>query len=312
MLSPELRLLLIGAKVATRAAENAAVRELVHAGIDWTGLAHRMVEHGVISSVAQMLLRVAPDLMPEDLLDALRTVLATTRRRNLALFDEMAALIEGLAAAGIGAIPFKGSILAIRAHGNLGLRTFRDIDVLVRDADLGAAVVALEALGSARRGPLTAAQFDLIQHVQGQEIVFGAASGTAVEPHARLTSREMALDIDHEGLWKRAQWALLNNRRMLLPAAALAGHSFGAAIPPDVAAAGQADRVIGARMAQIVANWNAEQPVGPADNSPLSLALLRLHDRFGQRFSYVVRTLLRRTPKGRVPDHGTKAVEPDQ
>lgn len=345
---PELRLLLLCARVATSPAEDAAIRQFLETGIDWTGLAQRMIEHGVASVVALTLTRVAPDLVPPDLLEALRTVLATTRRRNLALFDELARLIEGLAQAGVEAIPFKGPVLAIAAYGNLGLRSFRDIDFMLRERDLAAALVAMEALGYTRRGPCTAAQFDLIQRIQGQEILFGATSGTAVEPHTRLTSLKLALDIDHDALWGRARRAVLNNRRllmlapeddllamaihggkemwwslkwacdvamflrahpaldwsvtlaraeaqgsrrMLLLAAALAARHFDVTLPVSIAAAGSADPTIQAMMEHILANWSADQPVGPADNSPLSLATLKLHDRLAQRISYVARTL---------------------
>ena len=344
----EVTLLLGCARVATTAGEEEAIRDLVAAGVDWTGFAQRAVEHGVTNLVAQTLVRVAPDLVPEDLLEAFRTVLAKGRRRNLVLFDELARLIEGLAAAGVVAIPFKGPILAIRAYGNVGLRSFRDIDFMIRERDLAASLKAMEGMGYARRGPYTPAQFDMIQRIQGQEIIFGAASGTAVEPHTRLTSRKMALDIDHDALWERAGTGLLNGRRMallapedevlamaihggkemwwslkwacdvamflrahpaldwgvamgrareqgslrmLLLAAGLAGRYFGVVVPADVVAAGRADRTIGMMMGRIIANWCLEEPVGAADNAPLSMSLMRLHDRFGQKVRYVARTL---------------------
>ena len=55
----------------------------------------------------------------------------------------------------------------------------------------------------------------MIHRLQGQEIIFKQSVGTAIEPHTRLTPIAMALDIDYDGIWRRAQPAILNGRSML-------------------------------------------------------------------------------------------------
>ncbi|MEO9189161.1 MAG: nucleotidyltransferase family protein [Acetobacteraceae bacterium] len=214
-LKTELRLLLICARVATTREEQAAIRQLLAGEIDWTLFARKAVDHGLASLAAHTLARVAPDAVPGDLLDAFHAITQETRRTNRALFDELARLIEGLANSGIEAIPFKGPVLAIQAFGDLGLREFRDLDFLVRDSDIAPTIATLRSLGYQREGQLTAAQFDLIHRLQGQEIIFGQTSGTAIEPHTRLTSLKMALDIDHAALWRRAQRTDVNGRSFL-------------------------------------------------------------------------------------------------
>jgi hypothetical protein len=54
-----------------------------------------------------------------------------------------------LATAGIRALPLKGAVLAVEAHGDLGLRETSDIDVLVAPEQLDAAVGVLRDLGYA-------------------------------------------------------------------------------------------------------------------------------------------------------------------
>ena len=136
-------------------------------------------------------------------------------RGNRALFDELGRVFDALRNSGVEAIPFKGPVLAIRAYGDLRLRQFGDLDFLVRDEDLGNAITALDSIGYKRTGDLTASQFDLIHRLQGQEIIYGESNGIAVEPHTRLISSKMALDIDYDGLWRRARRTSINGRTFL-------------------------------------------------------------------------------------------------
>jgi hypothetical protein len=71
---------------------------------------------------------------------------------NLHLARELARLAGLLSAASIDAIAFKGPILALQAWGDLALRQFNDLDLLVRPADAARAVDLLIADGYA---PLT-------------------------------------------------------------------------------------------------------------------------------------------------------------
>src|SRR5882672_6537117 len=130
-MTPELRLLLSCARVLTTQADEAAIGQMLDEGIDWTLFIRKAVDHELAGLGGHTLARVAPDLVPDDILDAFRVTVDQTRRRNLALFDELARLIETLAASGIETIPFKGPVLAIQAYGDLGLRVFRDLDFLI-------------------------------------------------------------------------------------------------------------------------------------------------------------------------------------
>ncbi len=212
----ELRLLLACSRVSSTDAVESAIRSMLQQGVDWTAFARSAVDHGLAGLAGQTLSRVAPDLVPEDILEALGTIVHQSGRANRARFEELARVLEALAENGVEAIAFKGPVLAIRAYGDLGLRTFRDLDFLVRDQDLAATIATLRRIGYLRRGQLTEVQFELIHRLQGQEIMFNAATGTALEPHTRLTSLKLAIDIDYPALWRRAQRVEMNGRHLLL------------------------------------------------------------------------------------------------
>jgi protein O-GlcNAc transferase len=217
-LKPELSLLLACARAGDAQEKQAAIQQLLADGVDWTLFAQKALAHGFASFAAHTLARLAPDDIPGDILDAFHAIADETGRANRALFDELARLLDTLAKNGVEAIPFKGPLLAIQVFGDLGLREFRDLDFLVRDEDLAKTIVTLNNLGYPRAGEMTAAQFDLIHRLQGQEIILGESSRTAVEPHTRLTPLKMALDIDYAALWGRAQRTRVNGHTFLIPA----------------------------------------------------------------------------------------------
>ena len=211
----ELRLLLTCARVHTAQGEDAVIRQMLDEGIDWTAFARKAIDTDLAVLAGHTLARVAPDMVPDDILDALRINIDRTRGKNRALFDELARLIDALANDEVEAIPFKGPVVAIQAYGDLGLRVFGGLDFLIRDSDIAPTIATLRDLGYGRKGRLTEAQFEMIHRIQGREILHKKGSGNIVELHTRLTPAYMALDVDYAGLWRRAKRTNLNGRTML-------------------------------------------------------------------------------------------------
>lgn len=215
-MSPELQLLFACAKPITRPDDEALIRRILADGVDWTVFARKALDHNLLGLAGQTLARVAADLVPDELLDAFAVNLEETRSRNRELFAELTTIVQALARDGIDAIPFKGPVLAVQAYGDIGLRVFRDLDFLIRDRDIRATREALRRLGYDRPQPLTEAQIDLIEYLQGQDLVMKNSAGIAIEPHSRLISAKMVLDIDYEGLWSRARPSVIEGQSMLV------------------------------------------------------------------------------------------------
>jgi protein O-GlcNAc transferase len=343
----ELRFLLACARVLPSQEGEATIQRMLHEGIDWTLLARKAIDHGLAGLAGHTLARVAPDMVPDDILDAFRVIVEQTRRKNLALFEELAEVTEALANNGVEAIPFKGHVVAIQAYGDLGLRMIGDLDFLIRDFDMVAAMATLRGLGYERKEALTDTQIDLVQRLQGKDFVYRRAAEMRVQLHTRLAPMTMALDIDYTGLWRRAQRRALNGRTMLTPAAedhflilaihggqglwwnirgacdvaaligshpqldwlaileraraqgclrmvllatSLAHKYFNATVPDAIAAAELADSAIEPMVGRIVADWQADEPVGPPSKEMLSMDRLRLHDGAVRRARHAMRT----------------------
>src|SRR5204862_195907 len=120
---------------------------LLQQGIAWSSLLHAAQAHGVMPLLSWHLSRSCADGVPESTLSELRDRFRLNAARNLFFAGELLKLLTLLQRAGIKAIPFKGPTLAVLAYGNLALRTFGDLDLLLRRNDIPRARDLLAAEG---------------------------------------------------------------------------------------------------------------------------------------------------------------------
>lgn len=205
MAQPGLRLLLACARPRGSTTDCAAIRRMLEEGIDWTILARQAINHDVASLIGTTMEQAAPDMVPAELLDALQASRDYIRSRNGAICEGWRRTAAALMNCGIDAIWFKGPVLGIRAYGGRDLRVFGAPTLLIREAAAPATIAALLSIGYRQKAQLTQAQLRLIHRLEGHEILSNESLGIGADVYTRLTPIRLALDIDHEGLWRRAQ-----------------------------------------------------------------------------------------------------------
>lgn len=201
----ELRLLLACARAPNAIADGPSIRRMLEESIDWSLFARKAVRHGLASLVGSTLERIAPDMVPDDLLDALRMNREAIRSRNKIITDGFFQSATALANHGVEAIWFKGPLLGVQSYGQPDLREFGIPTFLIREQTAIAAVAALRDAGYHQKAGLTGSQLDLIRYLQGYEFLSHRSLRVGADVCIRLTPIAMALDIDHEGLWQRAR-----------------------------------------------------------------------------------------------------------
>jgi hypothetical protein len=77
----------------------------------------------------------------------LRSAYETNARRNLWFASELGRIMDHLNKKNLPAVPYKGAALAESVYGDLGLRSFSDLDFLISPADFERAKQALAELG---------------------------------------------------------------------------------------------------------------------------------------------------------------------
>ena len=112
------------------------VAELAVCDLDWELLV-RMARWHAVAPVLYRALAGCPERVPAAILDDLRGRFRANAMRNAYLARELVRITSLLKEKGVPVIAFKGPVLARAAYGDLSLREFIDLDILVRPSDLG-------------------------------------------------------------------------------------------------------------------------------------------------------------------------------
>jgi hypothetical protein len=193
--SAEAQLLLACARSQMDDASAAGARAALARGIRW-GLLLRTAElQGVAPLLHANLGRLFPGQVPSPHAERLRQTCRGIARLNLSLVAELRRLLQRFEGRRIPAIPFKGPVLAASAYGNLALRRFGDLDILVRERDGDAAGRLLAELG-----------YVLDYHIRGQEYHFvDEGRQITVDLHQRIASNYFPAPADFDVIWGRSR-----------------------------------------------------------------------------------------------------------
>ena len=133
--NPSIQLLLACARAHTDRAGADRIRSLVQGPIDWEYFIETAQKNRVLPLVCQSLQGVCPERVPEPVMDRMRTGYLTIAARNLRSFQELLNVLKVFEENRIVAVPLKGPVLAEVLYGDLALRPFADLDILVYPED---------------------------------------------------------------------------------------------------------------------------------------------------------------------------------
>ena len=199
---PEIQLLLLCART-TQSPDNAErIKALLREDIDWAYLLRSADGHRVTSLVYRSLTATDPEVVPKDIMDRLHSHVQANRLRNLFLTRELLKLLGDLEAHGIPAIPYKGPVLTAFVYGNLALREFGDLDVLVHRRHISKAKQSLISLGFRPEDHLTPPEEKAFLESQREYVFTHEKNGSVVELHWAVMPRSYSFPLDPEHLWK--------------------------------------------------------------------------------------------------------------
>lgn len=181
----------------------ARMREIAAQGIDWQYLFLLARRHSVVPLVHLQLDRHASDLTPPEILATLKKHHLENVARNTILTAELCRLIDRLAQAGIEVIPYKGPVLAQFAYGNIALRRFVDLDVIVRKSDVLQAREILLNEGYAPTKSLSLSQQELLLRTQHNLQFSRDNHRLIVELHWDVAPRLFASSVNTDRLWQK-------------------------------------------------------------------------------------------------------------
>lgn len=223
--SDEFRLLLLCARTRVTPRQRELIQSLACRELDWELILGKAYWHSLTPLLYRNLKALCADRAPPQVLRQLESHYIASAKRNLALTAELIRVLRILESANISAVPYKGPALAALAYGDVALRKFCDLDLIVRPRDIIAAKSSLVAHGYQWRpfkGQVTGpGEARNLRFWHEYNFVHPDNSAT-VDLHWRISSRRFPVDIDLDSLWEQ-----LGNARLL-------GHNIRA-FPPEVA-----------------------------------------------------------------------------
>jgi hypothetical protein len=196
-------MLLACARTAMDEPHAAQITALATQTMDWERIVYLSIGHGLAPLLYRSLNSIRPAGVPSSVMERFRNKAQEIAGRNLLLATELLTLLDLLKANGISAMPYKGPALACQVYGELRLRSFRDLDILVRRIDIPKVRNLLPESGYQPQLKMTAGKERAILRSECDE-VFSGINGRILEVHWAITPPYFSFHLETEDLFSRA------------------------------------------------------------------------------------------------------------
>lgn len=189
------------------------VAGILTVGINWEYVRKTAVQHGIIPLLYQRLKREMAEIVPPDELVALKILFQENAVRNIRMTHHLFKVLDLLAGSGVAAIPFKGPALAVQAYGDLSMRRFRDLDILIHEDDIDLVCRILNGQGAIL---ITPGQMNIERWFGflDQKDLTLKFQGDILELHWKFIERYRAVPLDMKEIWGRTAPVEFNGRKL--------------------------------------------------------------------------------------------------
>jgi hypothetical protein len=191
---PEIELLLCCARTQPSSEISRQIQNLVQQNIDWDFLLQTAARHSVLPLLYQNLKTLCPEAVPKPVLSELRNFFHTNAAHNLFRTQELIKILKLFQDNDIPAIPFKGPALAASVYGNLALRQFGDLDILVHERDF---LKAEEFL--------LLQKYESISQYEWEHSWFNDSNKICIDIHQGLAPSYFPFHLDFDHFWQRSE-----------------------------------------------------------------------------------------------------------
>ncbi|MFY9532323.1 MAG: nucleotidyltransferase family protein [Candidatus Acidiferrales bacterium] len=212
--SPEKLLLVSCARTRLTPETRERIRALLREPLDWQYLLDAATEHSLRPLLLRYIVAVSPNVAPAEWLANLQESVRANSIRNLFFTAELCKILDRFSECGISAIPYKGPVLAAQAYGDVALREFDDLDVIVSQRDIHAAHQAITSLGYAAKFPWIHSPEIRESFVPGEYSYVDCGRRVAVELHTEYTLRHFPKPPDLDSLRRRLTPVSLGGSRV--------------------------------------------------------------------------------------------------
>jgi hypothetical protein len=156
-----------------------------------------------------------PEAVPETLMSYLRDYFNWNARRDLYLTGELCKTLQLFEANGIPAIPFRGPVLMSSVYGNLALREFLDLVILVHEHDVQKASQLLISQGYRPQLDLTRGQQTAFLRYHPERLFLRSEDHVIVKIQWRIAPKYFSFELGSERLWKGVERLSIGGTKVL-------------------------------------------------------------------------------------------------
>ncbi|PSB03313.1 nucleotidyltransferase domain-containing protein [Merismopedia glauca] len=212
---PEEEVLFCCARTSINVENSDRLHSLLKQNLDWNYLLEIAPLHGMIPLLYTHL-KNSSDAVPEKVFKQLQTHFEGNAKRNLFLAGELIKTLDLFKQHQIEAIPFKGPTLAISIYGNLAMRQFGDLDILIHPKDvLKAKEILLNHGYKPPTSSLTKAQESAYLKSAAEYNFISQDCQVSVETHWGIVPGDFSLAFPPELFWEDLQPVTIGERKVL-------------------------------------------------------------------------------------------------
>ena len=205
-LDVEFRLLLACSRIH---ADASLIQNLVDQIKDWEKVVRYAEGHGLTPQLCQKLQEASPLASPAS--ELVKSDSRQIAQQNLILTAQLLQIMRALQAENIPAIPYKGPVLAATTYGDLAMRSFCDLDVLVSERDVRRALKVMTTLGYRAEYSLTPLQEERYLRNTCEYNFLHKSTQARVEIHWQVIPPKFGLTFEFDQLWSRTRRLSIGN-----------------------------------------------------------------------------------------------------
>ena len=208
----ELLLVLACARAQLNPAAAGEIASAAAQPLDWLKAIDLASGHGLSPILSRQVQQHATARVPETIRLCLIERFRAHTIRNFELTRELLDILSLLEKSGVGALAFKGPVLAQQLYGHLSLREFLDLDILVAPTHASTVITLLSAQGFEPQFILTGQQFARFQRSSSHIGLYHSAKNVLVEVHWTLLTPGYSFSPAAEIAWESVQTVSIAGR----------------------------------------------------------------------------------------------------
>ncbi len=193
---PEKQLLSYCARTQITPEIAAGIRKILAGPVDWDYLLWEAEENSITPLLERHLSAVAPGAAPPTAQEQLKKTCRANTVRCLYLTAELINILRLFQSQNIPVIPYKGPVLAAQAYGDVALREFEDLDIILRQSDIPKAHEIVVSLGYKPKFDWILSPGAAASLVPGEYNYRDEARRAMVELHTEITLRHFPVKPD--------------------------------------------------------------------------------------------------------------------